>query len=178
MGWRRDPRRTPFRFWRPIMTSPTLRPRLGFPLASVAFLFASWAGRAEAQFGIGVAYPGVPFLYYTPERAPSPTQYLYDREAARIEAYGNALQQQATASQMASTNSDSNAYYNRLRDYSGESTYQVQSRKSLSERRSPPNHQPPSAPAPKPDAAHQTSLPIDAFFLADGTFDWPRDAPD
>src|SRR4051794_28025041 len=106
------------------MKSLTARSRFGLALAAASFLAASAGGQAEAQFGVGLAYSGVPFLYYTPERAPSPTQYLYDRGTARISEYGNAVQQQAAASQMASASANPNAYFNRLRDYSGESTYQ------------------------------------------------------
>ena len=150
------------------MTSLTVRSRLGLPLAAASFLAASSAGRAEAQFGVGLAYPGVPFLYYTPERIPSPTDYLYDRDKARISEYGNAVQQQAAASQMASASANPNAYFNLLRDYSGESTYQVSSRQSLGQRTSPPRARPPSPLAASPAPAIQGPLPLDAFFLPGG----------
>jgi hypothetical protein len=142
----------------------------------VAFLAAA-AQRAEAQFGVGLAYPGVPFLYYTPEFVPSPTDYLYDRANARISQYGNAVQQQAAAGQMASV-SDSRAYFNHLRDFSGESTYQVKARQSLSARAVPPPPRRPSRPPASPAPAQKAALPLDAFFLAGGDFDWPRDAPE
>lgn len=137
--------------------------------ATAALLLASWAGPARAQVGIGIAYPGVPILTYTPQSVPSPTDYLYGRDRARISAYGSALQQQSAASSMASSGNTSNAYFHRLRDYSGEETYQVQSRQSLSRR---------TAPRPQPDASQPAVLAIDAFFLPGGPLDWPRDAPD
>lgn len=168
------------RFWtyEAIMTSLTVHSRLGLSLAAAAFIAASSAGRAEAQFGIGLAYPGVPFLSYTPERVPSPTDYLYDRDTARISEYGNAVQQQAAASQMASASANPNAYFNHFRDFSGESSYQVSSRKSLGERTSPPRSRPPSPPAASPAPARRGLLPLDAYFLPGGQFDWSRDAPD
>ena len=132
------------------MTSLTVRPRLGLSLAAAAFIAATASGRAEAQFGVGLAYPGVPFLSYTPERVPSPTEYLYDRETARISEHGNAVQQQAAASQMSSASANPNAYFNQLRDFSGESSYQVSSRKSLGERTSSPRGRSPSPPAASP----------------------------
>src|SRR4051794_33072097 len=106
-------------------------------LTVTALLFASTSGPACAQVGVGVALPGVPFLYYTPRNVPSPTDYLYDRDRARISSYGSAVQQQAAASSAASSDANPNAYYNRIRDYSGEGTYHVQSRQSLSQRSSP-----------------------------------------
>jgi hypothetical protein len=136
---------------------------------TAALLLLSWAGPARAQVGIGVAYPGVPFMYYTPQYAPSPTDYLYDRDRERISAHGNAVQQQAAASSMASAGSDSNAYFNRIRDYSGEETYHVRSRQSLSRRTSPP---------PERAASRPGGLSLDAYFLVGGQLDWPRDAPD
>ncbi len=95
---------------------------------------------------------------------------------ARMSAYGNSVQQQAAASQMAAPNAGSNAYYNRLRSYSGEDTYQVSSRQSPRPgvpRRRPglpqePRSVPPSRPGP---------MPLEAFFLPDGALDWPYDAP-
>jgi|GEM_PF-6425417 len=156
----------------------SLPSRVAPSLAAAAFLVAMAAGRAEAQFGIGAAYPGVPFLFYTPERVPSPTDYLYDRDQARISAYGNAVQQQAAASQSASPSS--NAYFNRLRDYSGEETYQVSSRQSLSRRAAPPAR-PRSSTSTRPASTRSTtrsdSLPLEAFFLPGDALDWPRDAP-
>jgi hypothetical protein len=154
----------------------SLPSRIAPSLAAAAFLAAMAAGRAEAQFGIGVAYPGVPFLAYTPERVPSPTDYLYDRDRAQISAYGNAVQQQAAASQLASPGSSSNAYFNRLRDYSGEETYQVASRQSLSRRTSPPARTP-SNPPKRSAGTRSGPLPLEAFFLPGGALDWPRDAP-
>lgn len=141
-------------------------PRL---IATVSVLVASSAGLAQGQVEIGVAYPGVPFLYYTPQSAPSPTDYLYDRDRERISAMGSALQQQAAASQATAAASHPNAYFNRIRDYSGEETYHVPTRQSLSQR---------SAPSPKRSASRPTVLALDAYFLSGGQLDWPRDAPD
>jgi hypothetical protein len=136
---------------------------------AAALVVVSSAGPARAQVGVGVAYPGVPFLYYTPQTVPSPTDYLYDRDRARISAYATALPQQAAASAMAGAASSPNAYFNHIRDYSGEATYHVPSRQSLSRRSSPPPERPTS---------RSTVLPLDAYFLANGTMDWPCNSPD
>lgn len=155
----------------------SLPSRSASSLAVAAFLAAMAAGgRAEAQFGMGVAYPGVPLLLYTPERAPSPTDYLYDRDRARMSAYGNAVQQQGAASQMAAPSASSNAYYNRLRSYSGQDTYQVSSRQSLSRRSTPPAR-PTSGTSKRSTKTGRGPMPLEAFFLPDGALDWPRDAP-
>src|SRR5436305_1154301 len=98
------------------MTSFLIPSRIKLPLALSALLSASAGGRAEAQFGIGIAYPGVPFLSYSLELAPSPTDYLYDRSNAQISAYGNEVQRQAEAGMTASLRDNPNAYFNRLRD--------------------------------------------------------------
>src|SRR3954454_18945092 len=119
------------------MITVALRWRVARRVAAAALLIATSSSRTEAQVGIGVAYPGVPFLYYPPRPVPSPTEYLYDLANARISAYGSAVQQQAAASQMASAADSPNAYFNRIRDYSGEGTYQVTSRQSLGQRTSP-----------------------------------------
>lgn len=146
-------------------------------VAAAAFLVVTAAERAEAQFGVGIAYPGVPLLLYSPERVASPTDYLYERDRARISAYGNAVQQQAAGSQAESSHAGSNAYFNRLRDYSGEETYHVSSRQSLSRRATPPVRKPSRAET-RPAATQQAGAqPLDAYFLAGGAFDWPRDAP-
>ncbi|WP_406696179.1 hypothetical protein V5E97_34845 [Singulisphaera sp. Ch08] len=154
----------------------SLPSRVASPLAAAAFLAAMAAGRAEAQFGVGIAYPGAPFLYYTPERVPSPTDYLYDRDKARISAYGNSVQQQAATSQMASPSASSNAYFNHLRDYAGEGTYQVSSRQSLS-RRTAPQARASSKPETRSASTRSDLLPLTGFFLPGGALDWPRDAP-
>jgi hypothetical protein len=152
--------------------------------AVAAFLVATGAARVEAQVGIGLAYPGLPFLYYTPQSAPSPTDYLYDRSNQYISAYGNAVQQQAAASQMAPASASPDAYFHRLRDYSGEGTYQVRSRQSLSERTSTAARQGGTASISTPATRQPTAfsppraLPLDAFFHPNGELDWPRDAPD
>lgn len=168
------------------MRLPTVRSRAGLPLAVAAFLSATWAGRAQAQFDIGFGYPGVPFLFYSPERVAGPTQYLYDRDRARISEHSNRVQQEAAASQMAAERANSNAYFNRLRDFSGESSYQVGTRRSLASRVStprarpqptPPPSQPQPTPAPSPPTSRQNSVSLDAFFLLGGEFDWPHDAP-
>lgn len=138
-------------------------------VVAATILIISWAGSARAQVGVGVAYPGVPFLYYTPQNVPSPTDYLYQRDQARISAFANPLPQQAAASSTGATDRNPNAYFNHLRDYSGEATYHVQSRQSLSRRSAPPPKQAPSQP---------TALPLDAYFLISGSLDWPHDAPD
>lgn len=141
-------------------------------VATAVIVIASWAGPARAQIGIGIAYPGVPMPFYTPQYAPSPTDYLYDRDRARVSAYGSMLQQQAAASSMPPASGGSNGSFQRLRDYSGEDTYHVNSRQSLSRRA-----------APRPPSSRQAAktpgvLPIDAYFLPSGALDWPRDAPD
>ena len=149
-------------------------------VAVAAFLVATAAARVEAQVGIGVGYLGVPFLYYTPQPVPSPTEYLYDRAKARISAYGNAVQQQAAASQMASHSDNPNSYLNRIRDYSGEETYQLTSRRSVSERtfNAALQSATPPTPATKQPTSQTPPPPLDAFFLPSGELDWPRDAAD
>lgn len=138
-------------------------------LTSATLLVASLAGPAQAQVGIGIAYPGVPLLYYTPKSVQSPTEYLYNRDQTRISAYGNAVQQQAAASSTATADTSPNAYFNRIRDYSGEESYQVQSRQSLSRRTTPP---------PKRAESRPAVLTVDDYFLPNGLLDWPHDAPD
>jgi hypothetical protein len=159
------------------MALRSVRSRAGL-LAAAAFLGATSGGRVEAQFGVGFAYPGVPFLYYSPERVPGPTEYLYNRERARISEYGNAVRQQADASRTATAGASPNAYFNRLRDVSGEDTYQVASRKSLGERTSSQRSRQTSPPTAGTSPARQDTLSVDAFFIPGGGFDWPRDAPD
>jgi hypothetical protein len=160
------------------MITVTLQWRAVRRVAAAALLVASAAARVEAQVGIGVAYPGVPFLYYTPQLVPSPTEYLYDRANARISAYGSAVQQQAAASQMASASTNSNAYFNRIRDYSGEGTYQVTSRQSLGQRTSPRPRPTASIPAAGQSPSRPAAPSLEAFFLPGGELDWPHDAPD
>jgi hypothetical protein len=155
--------------------------RVARRVAAAAFLAATATARVEAQVGIGVAYPGVPFLYYIPQSAPSPTDYLYDRTNKYISAYGNAVQQEAAASQIAPASANPNAYFNRIRDYSGEGTYHVTSRQSLSGQTAAAMR--PGGMASTPAATRHTTtqspaLPLDAFFLPSGELDWPRDAPD
>ena len=163
------------------MITAALRWRVVRRVAAAAFLASTAAARVEAQVGIGVAYPGVPFLYYTPQSVPSPTDYLYDRTNKWVSAYGNAVQQQAAASQMAPASANPDAYFHRIRDYSGEGTYHVSSRQSLSGRTATAVR--PGGKASTPTATTQPTLqspalPLDAFFLPSGELDWPRDAPD
>jgi hypothetical protein len=150
-------------------------------VAAAAFLAATSAARVEAQVGIGVAYPGVPFLYYTPQSVPSPTEYLYDHSSKWVSAYGNAVQQQAAASQMATASDNPDAYFHRIRDYSGEGTYHVTSRQSLSGRTATavrPGGMASTPAATTPPTSQSPALLLDAFFLPSGELDWPRDAPD
>src|SRR4051794_19472239 len=160
------------------MISVALRWSVARRVAAAALLVATSSSRIEAQVGIGVAYPGVPFLYYTPQSVPSPTEYLYDHANAQISAYGSAVQQQAVASQVASAGDSANAYFNRIRDYSGEGTYQVTSRQSLGHRTSPRPGRTASTHAAGQPPSRPSSLPLEAFFLPGGELDWPRDAPD
>jgi hypothetical protein len=143
-----------------------------------AFLATTSATRVEAQVGIGFANPGVPFLYFNTRSVPSPTDYLYDHANARIALAASAAQQEAAASRIAETRSRQNSYFNRIRDFSGDSTYQVNSRQSVSRRtsaRKPRETPAAAAPASPPE---RVTLSLDAYFLANGALDWPHDAPD
>lgn len=155
-----------------------IRTPVALALGAAALLFA-WSPRpAQAQFGIGIGYPGFPFLYYNIPSVASPTEYLYDRDRQRIAQFGNAAQQQASASAMAGSAANSNAYFNRLRDFSGESTYHVASRQSVGQRATLPRREAASRGAVATAPGRPEALSIDAYFLTDGTIDWPRDAPD
>lgn len=137
---------------------------------ATAVLVAATAVPARAQVGIGITVPGgSPFLYYTPKSVPSPTEYLYNRDLARISAYSSAASQQAAASSVAPSYVSPPAYYEHSRDYSGQRTYDVRSRQNLSQR---------SSSEPEPASRRSTGLPLDAYFLSTGALDWPRDAPD
>src|SRR5262249_21558869 len=151
-----------------------------------------------APVGVGSAYPGAPFPFFNPQSVPSPTDYLFDRDQARISAHANAMQQQAAASSVSRGRDDSNAYFNRIRSFSGAETYHVPTRQSLSRRTAPRARHgtrpvalrqeapPPAAArqdAPAPAAPGQGAPPpagmsLDSYFLANGALDWPRDAPD
>lgn len=137
---------------------------------ATAVMVVSTAVPARAQVGFGITLPGgTPFLYYTPRSVPSPTQYLYDLDRARISAYSNAARQRAAARSVTSMYVSPDAYYEHARGGSGRTTHDARSRPKLSQ---------PASPVPEAAAPRPTGLPLDAFFLGNGTLDWPHDAPD
>lgn len=158
--------------------------RVARRIVAAAFLVAVPGTRVEAQLEFGIAYPGVPMLFYTPQMAPSPTDYLHQRDQERISALGNSAQRQGGASPAASLSANPNSYIHRIRDFSGAGTYDVGSRQSLSQRAAPRQAQTASTPArqpsPSPPVAPPTPPPppLALFFLQSGEMDWPRDAPD
>jgi len=157
------------------MTVLMIRSWHGPVLVAAVLVFAT-ADRAEAQFAVGmdVGGSGAPFLFYAPQRVPSPTEFLYDHHRARIAEHANALQQQAAASQAGGSTWRRRGYFDRVREYAGADTYDVNSRQSLNARTAA--RQP--RPAEPPPAERTSTLPLSAFFLSGGELDWPRDAPD
>jgi hypothetical protein len=158
------------------MKPSVVRPLAAVPLAVAVFLAGSSPARVEAQFGVGM-YPGYPFLVIAPEFVPSPNDYLFEHDLARISGLANGARQQAGASQMGSAMTNPNAYFHRIRDFSGDDTYDVRSRQSLSQRAYPVRSQAPPGPKPAAVAEAPRQFPLDAFFLSDGALDWPSDAP-
>ena len=134
---------------------------------------------SRLRSGSGLAYPGVPFLYYTPQSVPSPTEYLYDRANARISAYGNAVQQQAAASQMASA-ATTQTPISTASATTRERKLTRSRRVRASASAPPPRCRGGPRRLPRRSSPHRKrlQLPLDAFFLPSGELDWPRDAPD
>jgi hypothetical protein len=126
------------------------------------------ARAARGQVSIGLAYPGVPFLFYTPQFAPSPTDYLYQRDLARIATAANAIQQDAAINQVVSAYARTNAYYNHVRDNTTQKSAQSASRSRRPRRTAQPTPEKPARPQ---------TVPLDAFFLPSGELDWPDTAP-
>jgi hypothetical protein len=163
-----------------IMSAFLSRPRVAATLV-LAALATMAERRAEAQVGFGFGLGGDPFAFFVPQTVPSPTDYLFNLDLARIAA-DNA--HRLNAAQVAHTNA--NAYWNRLRDNSGANSYDLASRQSVGQRvgatsRSRPTAAPAPAPTPTPAPATVPPRPrvhsLEDFFLGGAHFDWPRDAP-
>lgn len=155
------------------MLAPS-RPTRGMPAAALLALLGALltAQPARAQVGFALGLNGDPFLYYTPQMVPSTTDFLYDHAMRRAALVGAAAQQQADQS----LRSSSRAYWNRLRDTSGGSSYDLSTRRSLSQRAGATAPTTPAAPAAPAVPERPKVLSLDAFFVASGELDWPRDA--
>lgn len=144
------------------------RSRTTCSIVVVALAALGPARPARAQVGIGLAYPGVPFLFYTPQFVPSPTDYLYQRDLARIATASEAIQQDMALNQVVSSYAHANAYYNHIRDSSTQS-----SAKSAAQFKRPRRRPQPASEKP----ARPQTVPLDSFFLPSGEIDWPDSAP-
>lgn len=137
------------------------------------------ANPARAQFGFGGDF-GLFGLNFN--SVPSPTNFLYDRSNASISAATATRNNVGHAAR--DLRSSPNAYFNRVRDLSGSSTYDIGTHRTLSSRASLAPYAPLRPPAGASTAPPPPTLParevasLDTFFNAEGQVDWPKDAPD
>lgn len=154
---------------------PAFRIRRVWPTALIlaAVLGLSSGRPASAQFGFGY---GDPFMMFAPALVPSPTGFLNDLSLQRASAAANSSAQRADQTLRASPN----AYWNRVRENTGEASFDLSTRRSLAQRAGSTARPRPPAPAPAPPTTPPRPEPraLDAFFLASGEIDWPRDAID
>ena len=123
---------------RTIMKPLTVRSRLGLPLAAAAFLAAPCGGTGRGPVRRRGRVPGRPVPVLHAGARPEPDGVpVRPRDGPDL---GIRQRRPATSRRRPDGvgEPNPNAYFNRLRDYSGESTYQVKSRQSLGDRTSPP----------------------------------------
>jgi hypothetical protein len=154
----------------------------------IVFAAGAQPDRARAQVAIGMTFCGDPFVFYSPQFAPSPTDYLNARSLAWVNSFGQAMERDT----LANLNRESpNLYYMKVRDSNGESTNTVGSRDSSSARaqnaarsggrtevantaaRGPARQ----VPQPAPARPARKPIPLEQYFTAANKLDWPRDAP-
>ncbi|MGE3820797.1 MAG: hypothetical protein AB7I30_15395 [Isosphaeraceae bacterium] len=162
------------------MNRRELRRRVGLAAGIVALAAFPPAENARAQFGVGF---GGGFGVFTPNfnYVPSSTNFLYDRSNASIGAATATRNNVGHAAR--DLRASPNAYFNRVREFSGSSTYDLGTHQSLSSRAALTPYAPIRPPSRTPDQPASATPParevarLDSFFTAAGRLDWPRDAP-
>lgn len=156
------------------MLAHTCRPRL-LAIALFVALLALADRPAHAQFGFGYGFGMLGM-----GGVPSPTQYINDASLARVAAYANTPRKRPGSD----LRNSPNAYWNNIRDSSGEGSFDINSRWSMRQRMlansaaaTAPAAPTPTAPAVAEVPARSEIQPIEAYFLPDGRVDWPKDAP-